>query len=881
MKKLMISTVRRLALLLSLILILVGNALAQPPDHPWPMYRYNAQGSAKSPYAGPEEPFLKWPDPGFSMFYLAGAPPTIARDGTIYVTQLSGADHPGHLYAINPDGTQKWVVDLTTTGANSPPKPALAADGTVYIIDHGENRLLALDPDNGRRKWQSDELGPYSFGVAVIGDDGTIYTSAGSTLYAFDPTNGRTRWQTSEEGFSSPFLVLSPDSGTLYLKSGGWDMFAVDTTTHRLKWRAGEFKNVPENAAVGPDGTIYASIRHDSNHLVALAPSTGEQRWRWNIENFYPGSLPAVDGDTIYVASDYMPSDEYGMLYAIIDQGASASEKWTFRIPGGFFEGFGRHPIVGGDGAVYVVSDAGVLYAVDPDTGREKWQFDETAQGHVLQTQPAIGQDGAIYIGHSRGLFAIGGEKPAPTAAPAAAEVTNCIRFNTGKWTDLSPVFTRGNEIFGFTDNKYSGTGYMYLWLSFDSPSRISLRPSPDEIDPLDPPNWGDRAELQVEEVSSSELPRRLSADNVPSELGAGLRGPYIYRLTVTAPDQGYHSSYIFSFDSPANYALGKGKVDVPEAEGRSRVRVCNIGAPSAPVPTPTPDWRTSETGGEGEIPAQAGTLSGKIALGGSADHSGVTVSINGQSVTTARDGSFTITDIPPGTYTVSVSKPGYEAVEKVEVVVTGGETNSLPEMTLVSEATPSGMTLQAGQRRVEEDGAVTVPVWLINGANVANINFSVAYDAGVATPEGDLIKGNLLDNALFSSNPAESGLIQVGFAQTSGVNGTGTVAYIPFRAVGQPGDRTPLQLAVTTINNPAGTVLDIDRINGEILIVGPDGVVPGDCDGDGVLNALDALCALQMSVDLIPERLALDLDADSQVTSRDSVIILQRAIGK
>jgi len=190
-------------------------------------------------------------------------------------------------------------------------------------------------------------------------------------------------------------------------------------------------------------------------------------------------------------------------------------------------------------------------------------------------------------------------------------------------------------------------------------------------------------------------------------------------------------------------------------------------------------------------------------------------------------------------------------------------------------------MTIQAGQRKVLAGDFVYVPVWLIDGADVANINFTVGYNAGVAVPEGDLIKGSLLANALFSSNSGESGLIRAGFAQTSGINGTGTVAYMPFRAVGKAGDRTDLDVGVSTINNPGGTVLTIDRIDGAILIVGPDGVVPGDCDGDGSLTELDALCALQMSVKLIPERAALDMDTDSQVTSRDSVIILQRAIGK
>jgi hypothetical protein len=54
-----------------------------------------------------------------------------------------------------------------------------------------------------------------------------------------------------------------------------------------------------------------------------------------------------------------------------------------------------------------------------------------------------------------------------------------------------------------------------------------------------------------------------------------------------------------------------------------------------------------------------------------------------------------------------------------------------------------------------------------------------------------------------------------------------------------------------------------------------------GDCDGDGRVTTLDARCAMEMSVQLRPPLLALDMDNSKDVTSRDAVVILQRAIGK
>ena len=143
-----------------------------------------------------------------------------------------------------------------------------------------------------------------------------------------------------------------------------------------------------------------------------------------------------------------------------------------------------------------------------------------------------------------------------------------------------------------------------------------------------------------------------------------------------------------------------------------------------------------------------------------------------------------------------------------------------------------STMTLQGGQRRVIASELVNVPFFLINAGDVANVNFEVRYNASIARPEGDIVKGKLIDNAMLSSNPRQSGVILAGFAQTTGVSGTGTVLNVPFRAVGKPGERTRLELVVTTINNAQGGVLKIDRIPGEITIVDKDGRLPPAAGG-------------------------------------------------
>lgn len=189
------------------------------------------------------------------------------------------------------------------------------------------------------------------------------------------------------------------------------------------------------------------------------------------------------------------------------------------------------------------------------------------------------------------------------------------------------------------------------------------------------------------------------------------------------------------------------------------------------------------------------------------------------------------------------------------------------------------GMTLQVAQRRVTAGELAMVPVWLVNGQGVANMNFDLTYDANVVRPEGTIVKGNLMDIALLSANPNTSGVIHAGFAQDVNLNGTGTIAYIPFRAVGKAGDRTTVMPTVTTINSQVGTALGIDRIPGEIVILEPGENLGGDCDGDGSITTLDALCALEMSVQLRSPLPALDADNNGSVTSRDAAILLQRAL--
>lgn len=109
--------------------------------------------------------------------------------------------------------------------------------------------------------------------------------------------------------------------------------------------------------------------------------------------------------------------------------------------------------------------------------------------------------------------------------------------------------------------------------------------------------------------------------------------------------------------------------------------------------------------------------------------------------------------------------------------------------------------------------------------------------------------------------------------AQNPGnVNASGTGAPNATAVAGATGSSNP-SAALTRVAVSTATTIAIQAT--------PTGAGTGDCDDDGKLSELDALCALQISVQLTELNLAMDVDGNSFVDSRDAVIILQRAVGR
>jgi len=101
-----------------------------------------------------------------------GTSPTIGWDGIIYCGYHQ-------LYAINPDGSVKWVFNPGNIGSIKEGTPCNSLDGTIYFgtyaSDGGE--LIAVNPD-GTECWRIYLATGYIMSAPAIGSDGTVYVGS-------------------------------------------------------------------------------------------------------------------------------------------------------------------------------------------------------------------------------------------------------------------------------------------------------------------------------------------------------------------------------------------------------------------------------------------------------------------------------------------------------------------------------------------------------------------------------------------------------------------------------------------------------------------------------------------------------------------------------
>ena len=255
--------------------------------------------------------------------------------------------------------------------------PAVGVDGTIYVGSDDYN-LYAINPD-GSQQW-AFLTGSEVFASPAIGTDGTIYVgSLDNNLYAVNP-DGTQKWV-----FPTDIIIASAAA----IAGGRYHLFLVVTTTTcmpsiRTAHKSGALPPVARSIPPRPSGRTAPSISARVTRIcmpsIRTVPKSGHSG-----PGHYVWSTPALGADgTVYVGSND------GYLYAINPDG---SQKWAFNA------GRGSSPLRPSMGTALSISGSedNNLYALNPD-GSKKWSFatmnsDRLFTGHRDEWRRLIGSD--------------------------------------------------------------------------------------------------------------------------------------------------------------------------------------------------------------------------------------------------------------------------------------------------------------------------------------------------------------------------------------------------------------------------------------------------------------------------------------------------------
>ncbi len=366
---------------------------APPPASAWPAAMHDARHSGQSAAVGPRTGAVRWQrDLGGNV--TPG--PVIGIDGSIIVAANNGV-----LTALDPaDGSTRWTFDAHDSYGNDlSTSAAVLADGTIAWPGPG-SRVYGISA-TGQLRWQV-QLDGFVLSPAVSNIPGRLYlvTMTGTTSavdVAADGSTAAIAWSLRTGGGSYGSPALAPD-GSIVTTSADEVVAVTDHGTDAtIRWHTRLDAQIEVSPAVGPDGTVVIG---DNGHRQFGLDST-DGRVRWTVAR----------GDETYASSIVTPTglayyaDHTATLYVVdVATGSLIRSTTTLATRPGRSSGIWTAAAVDSQGAAYYGTRSGHVFGVGAD-GHKLFDLDV---GGTVDSYPALGADGSLYIGTSTGqLYAI------------------------------------------------------------------------------------------------------------------------------------------------------------------------------------------------------------------------------------------------------------------------------------------------------------------------------------------------------------------------------------------------------------------------------------------------------------------------------------------
>lgn len=336
----------------------------------------------------------------------------VLENGKLYF----GNDN-GSFYSVNSsNGTVSWQFETQDIIRS---KPALSSDSVYFVSDDGN--LYSLNKETGDSNWIL-EIGsekrlalpkngaPYDYDFRqaspVLEGDYLYVGSSNSNLYKVNPADGTIVWEFKADKMIRTTPYVKDDS--VYVGSWKGTIYCVNKETGSEKWSY-KTKGIVNSDFASIDNSILIGSR--DTHLYAIDMESGEVNWsyRFTDRSWIESSCVVVNNNIILGSSDSMK---------LLSLSSTGEVNWTFNT-GGW--SWGTPAVV--EDTVYIGSIKAPsytyfphsdmkLYAVDLNSGEEKWSYEPGRRGSGfiaggVYTTPVI-DNGIVYFGSIDGkLYAI------------------------------------------------------------------------------------------------------------------------------------------------------------------------------------------------------------------------------------------------------------------------------------------------------------------------------------------------------------------------------------------------------------------------------------------------------------------------------------------
>ena len=296
----------------------------------------------------------------------------IAWGGRVFVTTARDEGRACHVLALDRrTGTVLWDTRVFTQQTkrkedkNSYATPTPVTDGSRVFAAFGDGSFVAVDAASGAVAWTNRDYPFYSqHGLGsslVLYRDLVIHARDGSSEGPDKSVGWQTPWEES-------FIV------------------ALDSRTGKPRWQArrGPSRIAHVTPIVARVGGRDVLLSPAGDVVQAFDPLSGKRLW--SVPSTGEGVVPSpvVAGQTVITASGFGAP---AVRAVTVSAAPTVAWEQTKGVP------MLASPVVVGD-AVYVVTDAGVLSALDAGTGEQRWQ--QRLEG-TFSSSP-VAADGKLYL---------------------------------------------------------------------------------------------------------------------------------------------------------------------------------------------------------------------------------------------------------------------------------------------------------------------------------------------------------------------------------------------------------------------------------------------------------------------------------------------------